>query len=92
MMRRAVFGFVLCALLFAPCAAQDSTAVASPDAVADSVSAPANDGRSPEQRFEDDPYFVKKEYDHKQQVIVGSVVMLCVALAMVAMNNYNPKH
>jgi hypothetical protein len=35
--------------------------------------------------------YVKREYDHKQQVIVGSVVMLCVALALVGMNNYNPR-
>ncbi|SHH23479.1 hypothetical protein SAMN05720766_10919 [Fibrobacter sp. UWH9] len=40
---------------------------------------------------EENPSYVKREYDHKQQVIVGSVVMLCVAIAMVLMNNYNPK-
>ena len=40
---------------------------------------------------EEDPKYVKREYNHRQQVIVGSVVMLCVAVAMVLMNNYNPK-
>lgn len=40
---------------------------------------------------EENPTYVKREYNHKQQVIVGSIVMLCVALAMVLMNNYNPK-
>lgn len=40
---------------------------------------------------EENPSYIKREYDHKQQIIVGSVVMLCVALAMVLMNNYNPK-
>ena len=40
---------------------------------------------------EENPSYVKREYDHKQQVVVGSVVMFCVALAMVLMNNYNPK-
>ena len=40
---------------------------------------------------ETNPSYVKREYDHKQQVVVGSVVMFCVALAMVLMNNYNPK-
>lgn len=40
---------------------------------------------------EENPTYVKREYNHKQQVIVGSVVMLCVAVAMVLMNNYNPK-
>jgi hypothetical protein len=40
---------------------------------------------------EENPSYVKREYDHKQQVIVGSVVMFCVTLAMILMNNYNPK-
>ena len=34
---------------------------------------------------------IKRDYNHRQQVIVGSVVMLCVAVAMGLMNNYNPK-
>lgn len=37
-----------------------------------------------------EPEYVMREYDHRQQVIVGSVVMICVAIAMVMMNNYNP--
>jgi len=40
---------------------------------------------------EENPSYIKREYNHKQQVVVGSVVMLCVAIAMVLMNNYNPK-
>lgn len=40
---------------------------------------------------EEEPSYIKRDYDHKQQVVVGSVVMLCVAVAMVLMNNYNPK-
>lgn len=32
-----------------------------------------------------------RQYNHRQQVVVGSVVMLCIGLAMVAMNNYNPR-
>lgn len=40
---------------------------------------------------EENPSYVKREYDHRQQVVVGSVIMFCVALAMVLMNNYNPK-
>ncbi len=40
---------------------------------------------------EENPSYVKREYDHKQQVVVGSVIMFCVALAMILMNNYNPK-
>ncbi len=37
-----------------------------------------------------EPAYVMREYDHRQQLVVGSVVMLCIALAMVMMNNYNP--
>lgn len=44
-----------------------------------------------QQLNEENPSYIKREYNHKQQVIVGSVVMLCVALAMVFMNNYNPR-
>ena len=40
---------------------------------------------------EENPSYIKREYDHKQQVVVGSVIMFCVALAMILMNNYNPK-
>lgn len=43
-----------------------------------------------EEQNEENPGYVKREYDHREQVIVGGVVMLCVALAMVLMNNYNP--
>lgn len=43
-----------------------------------------------QEQNEENPIYVKREYNHREQVIVGSVVMLCVALAMVLMNNYNP--
>ena len=49
-------------------------------------------GKSAQQLFEENPHYTVRQYEHKQQVIVGSLVMFCVALAMVAMNNYNPKH
>ncbi|MCQ2093067.1 MAG: hypothetical protein MJY85_10365 [Fibrobacter sp.] len=48
-------------------------------------------GPTLQQLNEEDPSYIKREYDHKQQVVVGGVIMLCVALAMVLMNNYNPK-
>lgn len=35
--------------------------------------------------------YQKREYNHTQQMVVGSVIMFCVALSLVAMNNYNPK-
>ncbi len=34
---------------------------------------------------------VKHGYQHRQQIITGSVVMACLALIMVTMNNYNPR-
>lgn len=39
---------------------------------------------------EKEPDYVMRDYNHREQVIVGVSVMLCVALAMVMMNNYNP--
>ena len=39
---------------------------------------------------EKEPQYVIREYNHREEVIVGVSVMLCVALAMVMMNNYNP--
>jgi hypothetical protein len=50
-----------------------------------------NDNLTPQQKFEQDPKFNVHEYDYKQQVVVGGVVMLCIAIAMIANNNYNPK-
>ena len=50
-----------------------------------------NQGPTLQELNEENPTYVKREYNHRQQVIVGSVVMLCVAVAMVLMNNYNPK-
>jgi len=37
------------------------------------------------------PKLTIRNYDHKQQVIVGGVVMLCIGLVLVANNNYNPR-
>lgn len=34
---------------------------------------------------------VKHEFNHKEQIITGSVIMTCLALMLVAMNNYNPR-
>jgi hypothetical protein len=50
-----------------------------------------NDNMSPQQRFEENPKFNVHQYNYKQQVIVGGVIMFCITLAMVANNNYNPK-
>jgi hypothetical protein len=34
---------------------------------------------------------VKHSFEHREQIITGSVVMTCLMLMMVAMNNYNPR-
>lgn len=34
---------------------------------------------------------VKHRFNHKEQIITGSVIMTCLALMLVAMNNYNPR-
>ncbi len=34
---------------------------------------------------------VKHSFNHKEQIITGSVIMTCLALMMVTMNNYNPR-
>jgi len=34
---------------------------------------------------------VKHGFNHKEQIITGSVIMTCLALMLVAMNNYNPR-
>ena len=39
---------------------------------------------------EKEPEYVMRDYNHREQVIVEESVMICIALAMVMMNNYNP--
>lgn len=34
---------------------------------------------------------VKHNFNHREQIITGSVVMICFALVLVTMNNYNPR-
>lgn len=33
----------------------------------------------------------KHRFNHREQIITGSVIMTCLALMLVAMNNYNPR-
>jgi len=33
----------------------------------------------------------KHQFNHREQIITGSVIMTCLALMLVAMNNYNPR-
>ena len=34
---------------------------------------------------------VKHEFNHRQQIITGSIVMACLAGILAVMNNYNPR-
>ncbi|HKP97702.1 MAG TPA: hypothetical protein VJ385_18315 [Fibrobacteria bacterium] len=34
---------------------------------------------------------VKHGFNHREQIITGSVIMSCLALMLVTMNNYNPR-
>lgn len=34
---------------------------------------------------------VKHQFNHREQIITGSIIMTCLALMMVTMNNYNPR-
>lgn len=42
------------------------------------------------QRAIDHP-IIKHEFNHREQIITGSVIMACLILMMAAMNNYNPR-
>lgn len=33
----------------------------------------------------------KHQFNHREQIITGSVIMTCLAVMLVAMNNYNPR-
>jgi hypothetical protein len=35
--------------------------------------------------------FVIRDFNHKEQVITGGVIMLCIILIMTSVNNYNPR-
>ena len=37
------------------------------------------------------PRYVERNYNHKEQVITGGVIMLCIGLILVTSNNFNPK-
>lgn len=102
--KRLVFAVLLALFLAIPAAAADkldkydsayvSTLNMTDEEIAETYgvdSTKLNQGPTLQELNEENPSYVKREYNHKQQVIVGSVVMLCVAVAMVLMNNYNPK-
>ena len=67
-----------------PSVAGDTSAT-HPKAPSDSVLASKPKARS------DSVIVVKHHFNHQEQIITGSVIMTCLALMMVAMNNYNPR-
>ena len=64
--------------------AADSTAARHASAL-DSAAKAAPKSRS------DTVIVVKHHFNHREQIITGSVIMTCLALMMVTMNNYNPR-
>lgn len=64
-------------------AAQDSLGKHSPEAKPDTLARPKSRA--------DSVIVVKHGFNHREQIITGSVVMTCLALILVAMNNYNPR-
>lgn len=52
----------------------------------DSTAAP-----SPHKSRSDTVLVVKHSFNHRQQIIAGSVIMTCLMFMMVTMNNYNPR-
>jgi hypothetical protein len=102
--KRLVFAFLLLCALAAPSIAADkldkydSTHTSTLNMTDEQIekvfgvdSTKLKQGPTLQELNEENPSYVKREYDHRQQVVVGSVIMFCVALAMVLMNNYNPK-
>ena len=102
--KRLVFAFLLLCALAAPSFASDkldkydSTHTSTLNMTDEQIekvfgvdSTKLKQGPTLQELNEENPSYIKREYNHKQQVVVGSVVMFCVALAMVLMNNYNPK-
>jgi hypothetical protein len=52
--------------------------------------APKDSAKGPKSRA-DSVLVPKHKFNHREQIITGSVVMSCLLLIMVAMNNYNPR-
>ena len=60
------------------------------DSVAASKTPSDSLAKGPKSRS-DSVIVVKHHFNHREQIITGSVIMTCLALMMVAMNNYNPR-
>lgn len=97
--RGRALALLLAALLALPAALMGE----SPGAVPPGKAAPADTSRQvsgtpaakdsssrPKSRA-DTVLVVKHQFHHREQIITGSVVMTCLALMLVVMNNYNPR-
>jgi len=72
----------------------DSPSMSRPDSLARiqrAAQPPPPDSLSLPKSRADTVLVVKHRFDHREQIITGSVVMTCLALMMVIMNNYNPR-
>ena len=75
----------------APQATQD-TAKARAGLSKDSLAPPRDTlAKTASKSRSDSVIVVKHHFDHREQIITGSVIMTCLALMMVTMNNYNPR-
>jgi hypothetical protein len=77
-----------------PQAAPKDVQVVSPrppsDTMGTRVSTAPDTANRPKSRV-DTVLVVQHRFNHREQIITGSVVMSCLALMMVVMNNYNPR-
>jgi hypothetical protein len=62
-----------------------------PRALPDSLRADSLSARRGGVSRVDTTLIVKHHFNHRQQIITGSVIMACMAAMVVVMNNYNPQ-
>lgn len=83
------------ALNLAPAQGQSAQPGTQSQAPADTIRASgrplADTLAKPSKSRSDSVIVVKHHFNHREQIITGSVIMTCLALMMVAMNNYNPR-
>jgi hypothetical protein len=68
-----------------------TSAPGNPASPSDSLKSAAADSSYRPKSRADTVLVVKHRFNHREQIITGSVVMSCLALMMVVMNNYNPR-
>ncbi|MDB5105820.1 MAG: hypothetical protein JWP91_3509 [Fibrobacteres bacterium] len=74
-----------------PQATQDTAVANAPPGQATLTTAKDSLATAPPKSRADTVIVAKHSFNHREQIITGSVVMSCLMLMMVAMNNYNPR-